>query len=106
MNQLQKLRNQENLPFTCIDAKFPYIYNTTSKDLTLAKWDFTNFDKGNITPKRVKFTKGKRLNKKQQIQKSQDYKAEFKEHVDDILTVSISPNGKYVVTGGKDTHVY
>lgn len=69
---------------------------TVSKDLQLTKYDVTDFSK---RPKKLKYTKG---GAKFIPKSSQEYESTTEGHYDEILTVAASPDGKYVVTGGKD----
>lgn len=72
-----------------VDVHFPYAY-TVTKDLYLAKWDISNV----LAPKIVRYVKGNH-----RIAKDNE---DFKGHRDEILSVAASPDGKHVVTGGKD----
>lgn len=77
---------------TSLAVRFPYAY-TTSKDMELIKWDIRDFKK---KPQRVKHTRGgKRFTEVSNEPKNNG-------HCDEILTVAVSPDGKYVVTGGRD----
>lgn len=69
---------------------------TVSKDLQLTKYDVTNFS---ARPKKLKYTKGgRRFNP----ETTNEYENTTEGHYDEILTVAASPDGKYVVTGGRD----
>lgn len=72
-----------------------YAY-TVSKDLNLTKYDVTDFDK---RPKKIKSVRGG----SKYIPKSHlEIENTTEGHYSDILTVAASPDGKYVVTGGRD----
>lgn len=88
-------------PTTAIAACNPYIY-TVTKDTHLIKWALPPYPPppatGNFTPakkpKRLLFSRGG---------KKQD--SEFQGHVDHILCVAASQDGKFVATGGKDSRL-
>ncbi|EDO19240.1 hypothetical protein Kpol_1050p100 [Vanderwaltozyma polyspora DSM 70294] len=69
---------------------------TVSKDLQLTKYDVTDF---NERPKKLKYTKG---GKKYMPKSSYEYENTTEGHYDEILTVAASPDGRYIVTGGRD----
>ncbi|AMD20704.1 HDL040Cp [Eremothecium sinecaudum] len=69
---------------------------TVSKDMQLTKYDVTDFA---ARPKRLKYTRGSRNYYKSG---QHEYENTTEGHYDEILTVSASPDGKYVVTGGRD----
>ncbi|CAI1782195.1 hypothetical protein SEUBUCD646_0P04000 [Saccharomyces eubayanus] len=69
---------------------------TVSKDLQLTKYDITDF---NQRPKKLKYAKG---GAKYIPTNKQEYENTAEGHYDEILTVAASPDGKYVVTGGRD----
>lgn len=69
---------------------------TVSKSLQLTKYDITDF---NRRPKKLKYTKG---GSKYVPKNPHEFENTTDGHFDDILTVAASPDGKYVVTGGKD----
>lgn len=72
-----------------------YAY-TVSKDLQLTKYDITNFDE---RPRKMKFVKGG----SQYIPEgTHEFENTTEGHYAEILTVAASPDGKYVVTGGRD----
>lgn len=77
---------------TSLSIKFPFAY-TVSKDMQLIKWNIEDFDK---KPLRVKHTKGgvRYAEESNEIHKNG--------HSDEILAVAASPDGKYVVSGGRD----
>ncbi|SCW02369.1 LAFE_0F04918g1_1 [Lachancea fermentati] len=67
-----------------------------SKDLCLTKYDVTDF---NARPKKMKYAKGG----PRYIPDSKfEHENTTEGHYDEILTVAASPDGKYVVTGGRD----
>lgn len=86
---------------TAIAVCNPHIY-TVTKDRHLIKWALPPYPSplatGNFTPakkpKRLLFSRG---GKKQDI--------EFQGHIDDILCVAASQDGKFVATGGKDSRL-
>lgn len=69
---------------------------TVSKDLQLTKYDITNF---NQRPKKLKYTKG---GVKYLPKSNIEFENISEGHYDEILAVAASPDGKYVVTGGRD----
>ncbi|EHM99737.1 Rrp9p [Saccharomyces cerevisiae x Saccharomyces kudriavzevii VIN7] len=69
---------------------------TVSKDLQLTKYDVTDFSQ---RPKKLKYAKG---GAKYIPENKQEYENTTDGHYDEILTVAASPDGKYVVTGGRD----
>lgn len=80
---------------TGLSVRFPYAY-TISKDIELVKWDIRDFKK---KPTRVKHTRGgKRFTEVSNEPQNNG-------HADEILTVAASPDGKYVVTGGRDKRI-
>ncbi|ONH68438.1 Ribosomal RNA-processing protein 9 [Cyberlindnera fabianii] len=77
---------------TGLSVRYPFAY-TVSKDMELVKYDIRDFEK---KPLRLKHTKGgKRF-------AEIDNDPTRNGHSDEILAVSASPNGKWVVTGGRD----
>lgn len=69
---------------------------TVSKDMCLTKYDITDFTK---RPKKLKHAKGGvRYIPKSTIEIENTTEG----HYDEILAVAASPDGKYVVTGGRD----
>lgn len=93
---------------TSVAIHAPYVY-TVSKDKTLIKWELatpshthtadTKDDPGRPArpqrkkPKRVKYTRGL-----QKVAESEEDQG----HTRRILSVAVSPSGKYVATGGED----
>ncbi|AET39479.1 ribosomal RNA-processing protein RRP9 Ecym_4433 [Eremothecium cymbalariae DBVPG len=71
-----------------------FVY-TVSKDVQLTKYDVTDFK---ARPKRVKYTKGS----KYIPEGNHGFENTTEGHYDEILSVAASPDGKYVVTGGRD----
>lgn len=69
---------------------------TASKDLQITKYDITNFDK---RPQRLVSTKG---GPQFYPQSKYGYENTTEGHYDEILTLAASPDGKYVVSGGRD----
>lgn len=77
------------------NSKKLYCY-TVSKDMTLTKYDITDFK---ARPKKVKSTKGG----KQYISEGKtEYENTTEGHYGQILAVAASPKGDFVVTGGRD----
>ena len=75
------------------DALFAY---TVSKDMQLTKYDVTDF---NRRPQKMKYKRG---GKKYIPSGSKEFENTTEGHYDEILAVAASPDGKYVVTGGRD----
>lgn len=73
---------------TGLCVNYPYLY-TVSKTLQLVKYDISNLQKA---PKRIKYVDMRKT-------------ADEEYHEDEISCVAVSPNGKFVVTGGKDKHL-
>lgn len=100
----------DTLSTTSIAVHPPYVY-TVSKDRTLVKWELANpsLPEQTVTngvngtskhprpvrkkPKNLKFVKGL-----QKVPGSRERQG----HTGNILTVAVSPSGKYVATGGED----
>ncbi|KAI9884297.1 MAG: hypothetical protein M1823_003927 [Watsoniomyces obsoletus] len=104
-------------PTTSIAMCSPYVY-TVSKDRTLIKWEIASLSNLNHAdanteaggekvenivnpgaplrrrPKQVAFVRGKGKSNKKDIN--------YVGHVDQILTVAASEDGRFVVTGGRD----
>lgn len=75
-----------------VATHYPYAY-TVTKDLYLAKWDISNI----LAPKIVRYVKGN-----YRIPKDNE---EYKGHREEILCVAVAPDGKHVVTGGRDKRI-
>lgn len=69
---------------------------TVSKSLQLTKYDITDFTR---RPKKLKYSRG---GSKYVPKSTHGFENTTEGHYDEILTVAASPDGKYVVTGGKD----
>ncbi|KAH3682621.1 hypothetical protein WICPIJ_006410 [Wickerhamomyces pijperi] len=80
---------------TGVAVRFPYAY-TVSKDMELIKWDIRDFSK---KPQRIRHVKGGK--KYQEIRTEVQYNG----HCDEILAVAVSPDGRFVVTGGRDKRI-
>lgn len=86
---------------TALAACDPYIY-TVTKDSHLIKWALPQYPPppatSNLTParrpKRLLFSRGGKKSN-----------TEFQGHIDDILCVAASQDGKFVATGGKDSRL-
>lgn len=72
-----------------------FVY-TVSKDMQLTKYEITDF---NARPRRMKYARGGRRYIPESKQESENT---TEGHCSEILTVASSPDGKYVVTGGRD----
>lgn len=91
----KKITRVSQMALTSVAVHWPYAY-TTSKDLTLTKWDIRDSSKN---PKQIKSVKGGL-----DFEELKDEHAE-NGHFDEIYACVVSPDGKYVVTGGKDGRV-
>ncbi|CCK68428.1 ribosomal RNA-processing protein RRP9 KNAG_0A07760 [Huiozyma naganishii CBS 8797] len=69
---------------------------TVSGDLQLTKYDVTDFSK---RPKKMKHVRG---GSKYTPKSTHEFENTTEGHYKEILTVAASPDGKYVVTGGRD----
>lgn len=78
---------------TAVACRYPYAY-TVGRDVELVKWDISDVTK----PRVLKVVYGNRRATKDAFNPKDDYKG----HIDDILCVAVSPDGKYVATGSKD----
>ncbi|KAK6357521.1 pre-rRNA processing protein [Orbilia javanica] len=96
---------------TSVAICHPYIY-TTTKDVALIKWKFptsvssrangisdTDSQEEGLKPKQIRCVRGSytRGNRKTD--------ATYQGHIDTILCVAASSDGKYVATGGKDSRI-
>ncbi|SCV02983.1 LAMI_0H04544g1_1 [Lachancea mirantina] len=72
-----------------------YAY-VVSKDMTLTKYDVTDF---NSRPKKLRYVKGGR---RYTPVGNSEYDNTTEGHYDEILAIAASPDGNYVVTGGRD----
>jgi ribosomal RNA-processing protein 9 len=99
-------------PYTSVATCPPYAY-TVSKDLCLIKWRIQALPKNQWLPKgRKRQRKLKPPPKKKPDQvafvrgdKRRAKDSEYKGHVDSILTVAASQDGRFVVTGGRDRRI-
>ncbi|QRG37526.1 hypothetical protein FDK38_001902 [Candidozyma auris] len=73
---------------TAVAVVYPFAY-TVSKDMELIKWNI-----GGKKPSRMKHTKG-----------GVKYFSKKAHHCDQINCVAVSPDGKYIVTGGHDARL-
>lgn len=85
-------RRVATVGLTSLAVRYPYLY-TVSKDMELAKWDIKESGK---KPRKVKYVRGGP--RFAEIKKD----ASQNGHSDEILALAVSPNGQWVVTGGKD----
>lgn len=79
---------------TDVSVRLPYLY-TVSKDMELIKWR----GEAGKKPQRIRHTKGGHKYLSISSNPSQNH------HYDQINCVAASPDGKYVVTGGKDARL-
>ncbi|KAH8598235.1 WD domain-containing protein [Bisporella sp. PMI_857] len=96
--------------FTSVATCPPYAY-TATKDLCLIKWRIQDLPKDQYPGKKTKSRQAPPRKKPVQVafakgnrEKVKD-KTTYQGHVDNILTVAASPDGKYVVTGGRDRRI-
>ncbi|KAG0645415.1 putative WD repeat-containing [Hyphodiscus hymeniophilus] len=98
--------------YTSVATCAPFVY-TVSKDLCLIKWRVQELPRDQWLPKGRRKQKKKRpppKRKPEQVafvrgDKKQVKDNAYKGHVDSILTVAASQDGKFVVTGGKDRRI-
>ncbi|EGE06057.1 ribosomal RNA-processing protein 9 [Trichophyton equinum CBS 127.97] len=95
---------------TAIALHYPYVY-TTSKDMTLIKWELStpppiasSTQNGNTQSSRPLRKKPKKLKWAKGLLPSRDG-GERQGHVSEILTVAVSPSGQFVATGGADNRL-
>lgn len=91
----KKITRVSNNCLTSVSVNYPYLF-TTSKDMEISKWDIRDPTKN---PKILKTVKG-----------GSKFETLNKEHAEnghcgEILTSAASPDGKYLVTGGKDGRI-
>ncbi|OJJ44682.1 hypothetical protein ASPZODRAFT_153581 [Penicilliopsis zonata CBS 506.65] len=92
---------------TAIAVHSPYVY-TVSKDKTLIKWELAtpteSAESVNETSKRAPRPQRKKPKKLKSVRGLQKVAESDEEHghTGNILSVAISPSGKYVATGGAD----
>lgn len=94
---------------TAVAAREPYAY-TTSKDLHLHKWRIQDLPAHQYPQSKKKKPKKPPAPPKKKpeletylkgnMNRSRDHR--YKRHIDEILCVAVSPDGKYVATGGAD----
>lgn len=88
-NRLWALSQLKGYGVTGVASHYPYAY-TVTKDLYLTKWDIS------VTPpKAIKYVRGDH-------RVEDDDMPNFIGHRSEILCVAVSPDGKHVVTGGRD----
>ncbi|TID12942.1 hypothetical protein CANINC_005041 [Pichia inconspicua] len=80
---------------TSVCVSYPYLF-TTSKDMEISKWDIRDPLKN---PQLIKTIKGGP--EFEEINKEHSENG----HCDEIYTSAVSPDGKYLVTGGKDGRI-
>lgn len=88
-NKLWSLSLLKGFGVTAVAAHFPHAY-TVTKDLYLTKWDIS------VTPpKQLRHTRGDH-------RVADEDMPSYIGHRGEILCVAVSPDGKHVVTGGRD----
>lgn len=91
----RKITRVPNNCLTSVSISYPYLF-TTSKDLEISKWDIRDATKN---PKLLKTVKGG----DEFLELSKEHSENG--HCDEIYTSATSPDGKYLVTGGKDGRI-
>lgn len=86
---------------TAIATCDPYIY-TVTKDRYLVKWTLPPYPP---PPATGKFTPAKKPKRVLFAQGGRKQDTEFNGHIDDILCVAASQDGKFIATGGKDSRL-
>lgn len=91
----RKVTRVANNCLTSVSVHYPYLF-TTSKDLEISKWDIRDSTKN---PTLIKTVKGGI----QHLELSKEHSENG--HCDEIYASAVSPDGKYLVTGGKDGRI-
>ena len=96
-------------PVTSVATCPPFAY-TVTKDLYLTKWRLQDLPKDQFPKKKKKMQPPPPRRKPTQVIYARGDKSKAKDnayegHVDTILTVAASQDGKFVVTGGKDRRI-
>jgi ribosomal RNA-processing protein 9 len=91
----RKITRVPNNCLTSVSVSYPYLF-TTSKDIEISKWDIRDSTKN---PKLLKTVKGG----DEFLELSKEHSENG--HCDEIYTSVTSPDGKYLVTGGKDGRI-
>lgn len=91
----RKLTRVSNNCLTSVSISYPYLF-TTSKDMEISKWDIRDATKN---PKLLKTVKGG--SEFEELSKEHSENG----HCDEIFTSATSPDGKFLVTGGKDGRI-
>lgn len=91
----RKVTRVASKALTCVHAHWPYLY-TTSKDIELTKWDIRDPTRN---PVRIKTVTGGMQHYDLSVEHAENG------HCDEIYACTVSPDGKYVVTGGKDGRI-
>jgi ribosomal RNA-processing protein 9 len=96
-------------PVTSVATCPPFAY-TVTKDLYLTKWKLQDLPKDQFPQKKRKMAPPPPRRKPTQVAWARGDKSKAKDntyegHVDAILTVAASQDGKFLVTGGKDRRI-